>query len=82
MESICLGITQDFDNMTYSEYRAQFRKDETFRKAFGQLTEDEARALIDAERCAIHIKACMMSTWRKAKKELEDEQRKKDEQNG
>ena len=67
--------------MTYSEYRAKFRKDETFRKAFGQLTEDEARALIDAERCEIHIKACMMSSWRKAKKEFEEGQRIKDEQN-
>ena len=57
--------------MTYSEYRAKFRSVEKFRREFGKLTEDEARALIDAERCAIHIKACMMSTWRSAKEEYE-----------
>lgn len=57
--------------MTFSEYRAKFRSVEKFRREFGKLTEDEARALIDAERCAIHIKACMMSTWRSAKEEYE-----------
>ena len=82
MESIYLGITQDFDNMTYSEYRAKFRKDETFRRAFGKLTEDEVHALLKGERCANFIKACIMTKWRKAKKEFEEEQRKKDEQNG
>ena len=57
--------------MTFSEYRAKFRSVEKFRREFGKLTEDEARALIDAERCAIHIKACMMSTWRSAKEEYD-----------
>ena len=67
--------------MTYSKYRAKFKTVDEFKKAFGRLSEEEARALIDAERCEIHIKACMMSTWRKAKKELEENWRNNNEQN-
>lgn len=57
--------------MTYSKYRAKFKTVEEFKKAFGRLSEEEARALIDAERCEIHIKACMMSTWQSARAEYE-----------
>lgn len=57
--------------MTYSKYRAKFKTVEEFKKAFGRLSEEEARALIDAESCATHIKAQMFSTWRSARAEYE-----------
>ena len=46
-------------HMTYSEFRNQFPTVEQFRWAYGNLTEKKARALIDAEVCPTHIKACM-----------------------
>lgn len=57
--------------MTYSEYRAKFRKTETFRRAFGKLSEDEVHELLKHEHCANFIKACIMTTWRSAKEEYE-----------
>ena len=57
--------------MTFSEYRAKFRSVEKFRREFGKLTEEEARALISAENCATFIKAQMFSTWESARAEYE-----------
>ena len=53
--------------MTYSQYRAKFKSVEKFEKAFSKLTEDEVHELLKDERCANFIKACVMSTWHKAK---------------
>ena len=53
--------------MTYSQYRAKFKSVERFEKAFSKLTEDEVHELLKDERCANFIKACVMSTWHKAK---------------
>ena len=58
--------------MTYSEYRNQFKTVEEFRHAFGELTEEEARALISAENSSTMVKAAMMTTWRMSKKEVSD----------
>ena len=57
--------------MTYSEYRKQFKSVEEFKRAFGKLTEEEARALISAEKTSTTVKAAMMTTWQMAKKEAE-----------
>lgn len=59
--------------MTYSEYRNQFKTVEEFRRAFGKLTEEKAKALISAENTSTTAKAAMMTTWRMAKKEVSDE---------
>ena len=61
----CLN-SEEF-KMTYSQYRAKFKSVERFEKAFGKLTEDEVHELLKDERCANFIKACVMSTWHKAK---------------
>ena len=58
-------------NMTYSEYRSQFKSDEEFKRSFGKLTEEEARALISAENTSVSIKAAIFTTWKMAKKEAE-----------
>lgn len=57
--------------MTYSEYRKQFKSVEEFRRAFGKLTEEEAHALIAAEKASVSIKAAIFTTWQMAKKEAE-----------
>jgi hypothetical protein len=57
--------------MTYTQFRDKFKSVEKFRKAFGRLTEEEARALISAENCATFIKAQMFSTWESARAEYE-----------
>lgn len=57
-------------HMTYSEFRNQFPTVEQFRWAYGNLTEKKARALIEAEVCPTHIKACMYTAWRSARKEV------------
>ena len=57
--------------MTYTQFRDKFKSVEEFRKAFGKLTEEEARALISAENCATFIKAQMFSTWESARAEYE-----------
>lgn len=58
--------------MTYSEYRNQFKTVEEFRRAFGKLTKEEARALISAENASVSIKAAAFTTWQMAKKEVEE----------
>ena len=65
--------------MTYSEYRNQFKTVEEFRCAFGKLTEEEARALIAAEKTSPTIRAAMMSTWQMARKEVSNESRPLDQ---
>lgn len=57
--------------MTFSEYRKQFKSVEEFRRAFGKLTEEEARTLISAENASVSIKAAIFTTWQMAKKEAE-----------
>ena len=57
--------------MTYTQFRDKFKSVEEFRKAFGKLTEEEAKALISAENCATFIKAQMFSTWESARAEYE-----------
>ncbi len=54
--------------MTYSEYRNQFSNTWSFNNAFGSLTYEEAKALIDAEITSPDIKACMFETWRNARR--------------
>ena len=54
--------------MTYSEFRAQFSSVEDFMQAYGRLPEEEANALIDAEQAPNFIKACMITTWRQARR--------------
>ena len=54
--------------MTYSKYRESFDNTEDFMLAFGQLTYEEAYALIDAEESSTTMKACMMTAWKKQKK--------------
>lgn len=56
--------------MTYSEYRNQFTDNEEFLWAYGSLTKEEAKAMIDAEICPPSIKACMMDTWRVARRSV------------
>ena len=56
--------------MKYSEFRNQFSTVESFRQVYGRLSFEEAKALIDAESCAPFIKACMISTWRDARREV------------
>lgn len=65
--------------MTYTEYRNQFKTVEEFRRAFGELTEEEVRALISAENSSTMVKAAMMTTWCMAKKEVSDESRRLDQ---
>lgn len=55
--------------MTYTEYRNSFKNVDEFRKAFGQLSEDEAKAIIAADSCPNFIKACIITTWRSAHRE-------------
>ncbi len=55
--------------MTYSEYRAQFAATEEFRRAYGRLSEEEACALIDAQKTSTTVKACMITTWRSCREE-------------
>lgn len=57
--------------MTYSEYRKQFKSVEEFRRAFGKLTEEEAHALIAAEKAPVTVKAAAFTTWKMVKKEAE-----------
>ena len=42
--------------LSYSEYRALFETAEQFKRAFGQLSKEEACALIDRTGAAISIK--------------------------
>ena len=56
--------------MTFSEYRAQFDTPEAFKKAFGKLSEEEARRLINTMIGGTTAKACAMTTWRSASEEL------------
>ena len=58
--------------MTFSEYRKQLKSVEEFRRAFGKLTEEEARTLISAENASVSIKAAIFTTWQMAKKEAEE----------
>ena len=37
-------------------------------QAYGRLTEEEASALIDAEQAPNFIKACLITTWRQARR--------------
>lgn len=54
--------------MTYSEFREQFSGVNEFMWAYGQLTYEEAKAMIDADKGSPGIKACMMTTWYKARR--------------
>lgn len=56
--------------MTYSEYRNQFSNVESFRRAYGNLTYEAVKALIDAEESSPSIKAAMMTTWYHARREV------------
>lgn len=56
--------------MTYSEFRNRFTSVEAFELAYGRLSMEEARALIDAEKCAPFIKACMITKWGQARREV------------
>lgn len=51
--------------LSFSEYRALFETTEQFKRAFGQLSKEEAYALIDRTGAAISIKACIASVWQK-----------------
>ena len=52
--------------MTYSEFRNQFSDTWRFRNAYGSLTYEEAKAMIDAETCPPGDKAAMIDAWREA----------------
>ena len=54
--------------MTFSEYRNQFPGVEEFRQAYGQLSFEQAKAMIAAEEASPSIKACMITTWREARR--------------
>lgn len=56
--------------MTYSEFRNQFSDVNSFLWAYGKLTLEEARALIEAEETSTTAKACMMTTWRTARRKV------------
>ncbi len=60
--------------MTYSEYRRSFATTEEFIQAFGKLSEEEANDLISAANVPKHVKACMITTWRKAKDQYGDKE--------
>lgn len=60
--------------MTYSEYRRSFATTEEFMQAFGKLSEEEANALINAANVPTHVKACMITIWRKAKVQYGEEE--------
>ena len=60
--------------MTYSEYREMFESVEEFMLAFGQLSYEEAHAMISAEDESVTIKACMITIWRQAKEKYEESQ--------
>jgi len=60
--------------MTYSEYRHSFATTEEFMKVFGKLSEEEANALISATNVPTHVKACMITTRRKAKVQYGEEE--------
>lgn len=50
--------------MTFTEYKNQFSDNWSFRQAFGKLTYEEAKAMIDAEMCPPDKKAAMIGIWR------------------
>ena len=56
--------------MTYSEFRNQFSDILSFKNAYGSLTYEEAKALIDAEASPVHIKAAMIDFWREARRSV------------
>ncbi len=56
--------------MTYSEFRNQFSSTEGFMHAYGALSYEEACALIEAENTSTTAKACMITTWRKARRKV------------
>ena len=54
--------------MTYSEYRNQFSNIRSFIRNYGELTLEEAEALIDADNCPPSIKPCLIDMWREARR--------------
>ena len=68
--------------MTYSEYRSRFKSVSEFEKAFGQLSEQEARALIEASNSGTTAKACMFATWEKCRKLIENTGKKETDGSG
>lgn len=60
----------DKKQTTFSEFRNRFKSAEEFRKAFGQLSEEEAHALAAAEPAGITVKACIITTWQNCRKEV------------
>ena len=56
--------------MTYSEFRKQFLTVEGFMQAYGALSIDEAKALINEEKASPSIKAWMITKWREARRRV------------
>ena len=56
--------------MTYSEFRDQFSSAESFILAYGLLSFEEAKAMIDAENSPPDIKPCMITEWREARRKV------------
>lgn len=56
--------------MTYSEFRNQFSSTWSFEDAYGSLTYEEAKALIQAEISPPSIKACMIDKWRDSRRKV------------
>ena len=56
--------------MTYSEFRDQFPSDERFMEAYGLLSFEEAKAMIDAEYSSPDRKACMINKWHEARRKV------------
>lgn len=54
--------------MTYSEFRNQFSNVENFMRAYGALTAEESKALIDAENASPRTKFCLIAIWHEARK--------------
>lgn len=56
--------------MTYSDFKNQFSSAWSFMHAYGSLTYEEAKALVDAEICSPSIKASMIDSWRDARRNV------------
>ena len=56
--------------MTYSEFRNQFSNTWSFMHAYGSLSFEEVKALIDAEMCPPSEKTDMFDAWRDARRNV------------
>lgn len=61
-------INAVYVSFSHSEYRNQFKTVEEFRRAFGKLTKEEARALISAENASVSIKAAILQPGKMQRK--------------